>query len=115
MHFAIGGDEGIILQGAECLLQFTCTKIHITMINLPHTMIKADAISATIAKEGCITSVILRIVHIFVAIHLKPVDEWLFWQTDEIAAGGKNSDPLHELIKAQLYIIIHHAMITNTA
>ena len=81
MHFPVGRDECILFQGSECPQQFPGTKIHVTIVNLPHTMIKPDAVGAPIAKQVRIACAVLRILHIPVAVHLKPVNVFLFWQT----------------------------------
>ena len=53
--------------------------------------------------------------HISVAIHLKPVDVFLFRQTKHMAHRRKHHYPLFQLIKTELYVIIDHTMITDTA
>ena len=81
MYFPVWSDKCIMLQGSKSLQQFPCTKIHVTIINFPHTMIKPNAIGAPVAKQVRISCAILRIMHIPVAIHLKPVNVFIFWQT----------------------------------
>ena len=53
--------------------------------------------------------------HISVTVHLKPVDVFLFRQAQDIPHRRKNRYPLFQLVKTQLDIVIHHAMIADAA
>ena len=53
--------------------------------------------------------------HISVAIHLKPVNKFLIWQTNHTFPWRKNHNTLLQLVETQLYIFIHDTMIANTA
>ena len=86
-----------------------------TTIDLPHAMIKTNAIRATIAKQGRISQAVLRIMHKSVTIHLKPVNVFLLRQTKHTSHWRKYNHPLLQHVETQLYIVVNHPIIADTA
>ena len=108
----------------EYLLRFFSIKNSFPIINLQLTMIKTNSISLiptdttirnrSVKKQRSIVRVVLRIMQIPAAIHLKPVYVNLFWQAKDIAHRRKDNNPLLQLIETEQYVVINHAMIADT-
>ena len=82
MNLSIWRYECIMLFGTENLQGFPSAKVILAINFLPHTMIKTNAVGASVTEQYCVSQTVLRIVHISVTIHLEPVDVLLLWQTE---------------------------------
>jgi hypothetical protein len=78
-------------------------------------MIKTDTVSTSITEQRRISQAVSRIMHIPVAIHLKPVDILLLRQTKDTSHRREDDNPLLQLVKTELYIVVDHTMIADAA
>ena len=115
MYPAVRSNKRKMLLGIKRLQVFLSTKILFTVIDLPQTMIQTDAIRASVTQQRGITRTVLRVVNIDMTVHLKPVNVFLLRQTRKITYRRKNDNPLLQLVKPQLYLIIDHAIIADAA
>ena len=115
MALSVGRHERIMLLGAERLQIFLPLNDILTRIDFPYAMVKTNAIGASVTQQVGISCAVLRIAHIPVTIHLKPVNVGLIRQTANIADGRKDNHSLLELVKAELHMIIDHTIIADSA
>ena len=78
-------------------------------------MVKSDAIGASITKQVCVACTVLRVVHVSVAVHLKPVDVCLLGQADYLLLRREDNHLLFQQVVAELNRVIDHAMIADSA
>ena len=78
-------------------------------------MIQLNAIRAAITKDRGIPRAVLRIVHISVTVHLKPVNVFLLRQTIILLHRRNDNNPLFQLVETQLHMVVNHTIITDAA
>jgi len=103
-----------VVLAAEHLLIGVSAKDPFSIIDFPYVMIQAETVRAPVTEHIGVSRVVLRIVYVSVAVHLKPFDMCLLWQTIDLPHGRKYHHLLFQLVKTELYVVIDHPVIADT-
>ena len=111
VHLAVGCHQQIVLSRAERLQHHLVAKVLLAAEYLVAAAIQLHAVLATIAQHVGITQTVFGVVHVSVAVHLKPVYVLLLGQTQYVALGCQHGQLLLVEVKTHLHIVVYHAVV----